>query len=267
MATGTMTETRKTFGERRRAVAFKVPIKELLEGKYILGKGAFAPNYVLTNLGLRISRVNLIATVTQTYISPDGKYAFIALDDGTAIIRAKAFQDTKALAKLKRGDLVMLVGKLREYNKERYIVPELVKRLADPNFETLRRLEIVRFLREWREKRKAVFEIRKQAASMEELLQKLAERGVGAEDVEAILETEQLDEERAAASNENKDVAQVRETILKVVADMDGGEGVDYSKIISAAGLPEPVVENALNELLSEGSCYEPRAGKIKVLA
>lgn len=251
--------------EKKRSVAYKVRIQDLLDGKYV-SPGGFNPNYILTPLGLRLSRVHLLATVVNTFISTDNKYAFIVVDDGSGIIRAKAFQDTKIISDIKRGDVVDFVGKVREYNQERYLIPELVKKVSDQNIETLRKLEILKFLKDWKQKRTLVFSGRRECSSLEELRMKLAEKGISADEVESILETEQLEEESGEQKAESVDNASARDVVLKIVAELDKGDGVDYQAIIQAVGLPESVAENAINELLSEGSCFEPRAGKIKVL-
>ena len=38
--------------------------------------------------------------------------------------------------------LVEVIGKVREYNEEIYIIPEIVNELADPSYELLRKLEL-----------------------------------------------------------------------------------------------------------------------------
>jgi hypothetical protein len=38
---------------------------------------------------------------------------------------------------------VDLIGKVREYNAEIYIMPEIVRKITDPNTELLRRLELL----------------------------------------------------------------------------------------------------------------------------
>lgn len=252
--------------EKKRAVAYKIPIKDLLDGNYVTTTEQFSPNYVLTPSGLKVARTHILATVTNSYLSQDERYAFIILDDSTAVIRVKSFQDTKNLAKIKKGDLVDVVGKIREYNKERYIVPELVKKIEDPNVETLRKIEILRFTKDWAAKRTVVLKEKQGCASLDELKIKVGEN-VSSDEVENILETEKAENEKTEEVNATKSDAAARDIILKVITELDSGEGVDYSKIIKTAGLPEPVAEAALNELLSEGSCYEPKAGKIKILS
>ncbi len=250
--------------EKRRLTAYKARIKDIVNGKFV-SLGGFNPSYVLTNYGLRLSRVHVLATVINTYITEDKKYAFIVLDDGTGIVRSKAFQDTEPLANVKVGDVVDFVGKVREYNDERYLVPEVVAPVSDPNFESMRKLEILLFTKKWQQKRKLVIE--NKGLPVDELKKEMLEKHkIDENDVEGILEAE----ENAKSGSETEAVAvdnkTGREIVLKVIGELDKGEGVSYSAIIEKANLPENVTESAMNELLEEGSCYEPKPGVIKVL-
>lgn len=250
--------------EKRRLTAYKVKIADVNGGKYV-SLGGFNPSYVLSNNGLRLSRVHVLATVTNTYLTEDNKYAFIVLDDGTGVIRSKAFQDTAILNAVNAGDVVDFVGKVREYNDERYLVPEVVVPVTDPNLEPLRKLEIMVFNKKWAQKRALVLE--KKSLPIEELKKEMLEKNrISSEDVEGILEAEETVKEGGESEGKNIDSKASREIVLKTISDLDKGEGVAYSEIIEKANLPENVTETALNELLEEGSCYEPRPGIVRVL-
>ena len=238
--------------ERRRLTAYKVRIKDIMEGEYKSGGEQFAPTYVLTPYGLRLSRVRVMATVVSQYISDDRRYAFMVLDDGTATIRSKAFQDIKLIEKVKTGDVVDFIGRVREYNDERYLIPEIIIKITDPNMETLRMLEVAKFLKE--KKEKAGMAVRA-GANMES----------AAEQEEA--KSEEQKKEAAGEKEEAKaDIGAAKEEVLKAVKELDSGKGADYASIIEKVKLPSDLVESAINELLEEGSCYEPRAGRIKIL-
>lgn len=247
-----------------RAVAYLVRIKEILEGNYMVVDAPFSPNYVLTKEGIPVSRAHILATVVNTYSSNDGKYAFISIDDGSGVIRVKAFQDTRALSKIKRGDIVDVVGKIREYNKERYLVPELIRVVTDPNEEILRKLQIMRFYDAWAKKKSAVLSVAATTEKIDGSSGSVA--GVPVDDAAAILKAKQLKENKEEDKIQAKDNSSVRALILKIIGEIDKGEGATYNEIITASGLPVSVIENGLNELLSEGSCYEPRPGKIKII-
>jgi len=125
---------------QERLVAKKLDIKTLYTGQYVIQEG-FNPNYIEIG-GERISRVRILATVIDKFLSEDGNYGTITLDDGTDTIRAKAFQDLRIIEPIEKGDVVDVIGKIREYNEERYLQPEIIVKIEDPNFEVLRKLEL-----------------------------------------------------------------------------------------------------------------------------
>lgn len=128
-----------------RMPAKKIRIFDIANGKYFPGsKEDMRPSYIITPLGERISRVNIIATVTEKFLSDDGNYSSITIDDGTEAIRVKAFKETVPLLMgIEPGSLVLVIGKVKEFNGELYINGEVVKKDIDVNFESLRKLEIL----------------------------------------------------------------------------------------------------------------------------
>jgi hypothetical protein len=91
----------------------------------------------------KIVRVHLVANVVDKFDS-DGekKFSSITLDDASGQIRVKAFGDDVSLLKeISQGDTLRLIGNVREYNNEFYILPEIVKKI-DPRWLLVRKLEI-----------------------------------------------------------------------------------------------------------------------------
>lgn len=125
---------------QERQTAKKVRIKTLHTGEFVQQEG-YNPNYVKTE-EVELSRVRVLGTVIDKFISEDGNYGTITLDDTTDTIRCKVFKDLTILEDVEKGDLVDVIGKIREYNEERYIQPESIAKIEDPNFEVLRKLEI-----------------------------------------------------------------------------------------------------------------------------
>ncbi len=252
--------------EKKRLIAYKVRIKDIMQGDYIKQEG-FNPNYVLTHHGQKISRVRVLAAILNTYKNDEGTYAFVVLDDGTESIRVKAFKDIELLKNLKKGGHVDLVGKIREYNDERYIVPEIIRPVDDPNLETLRRMEVLKNIKNWEEKKKIIFENKSKYASVEELMGVLKNKfNLKEDEIESILELNVVEEESSEEKNEALEEKNARSIVLKTIEELDDGEGVPYSEIMEKVGLPENIVESVLNKLLGEGTCYEPRAGKLRIL-
>ncbi|MGC8812443.1 MAG: OB-fold nucleic acid binding domain-containing protein, partial [Candidatus Aenigmatarchaeota archaeon] len=132
----------------KRLPAKKVRIFDLVYGKYFPGeKEKMKESYVITPFGQKVSRVNLVATVIDKFLSEDGNYSTITVDDGSEAIRVKMFKEkTELVQEIEVSDLVLVIGKLKEYNGEVYINGEIVKKVEDPNFENLRKAEILKDL-------------------------------------------------------------------------------------------------------------------------
>jgi len=130
---------------KKRLVAKKVRVCDIIDGKFFYGsKEEMKPSFVITSLGEKVSRVNIVATVIDKFVSEDENYATLTIDDGTGAIRVKAFgENVKLFEKIERADLVLIIGKLKEYGGEVYINCEFAKKIEDPNYESFRRLEIL----------------------------------------------------------------------------------------------------------------------------
>jgi RecG-like helicase len=127
-----------------RQTAYKLWIANILSSPYTKSTEEFAPNYIKLN-NQEISRVNVIATVVETFVNQEQTLASITLDDGSGSLRVRAFkEEIKILTNVSMGDLVMVIGKIKEYNNERYILPEIVKPLTNAAWGRLRRLELLK---------------------------------------------------------------------------------------------------------------------------
>lgn len=125
-----------------RMTAVKVKISDLMSGQWIKKEG-MEPSFVVTKNREKVSRARVLATVVGKFISEDGNFGSVTLDDGSDTIRAKCFKDLNLLQPVEIGKLVDLIGKVREYNDEIYIIPEIIRNVDDPNLELLRKLEIM----------------------------------------------------------------------------------------------------------------------------
>jgi RPA family protein len=205
----------------RRMTALKVRTSDIINGKWVKQEG-MEPSFVKTSSGVEISRARIMGTIVSKFVSDDGNFASITLDDSTETIRAKTFKTVKPLDTVEVGNTVDLIGKVREYNGEIYLIPEVVVKVADPNMEILRKVEIMKHS--------------------------------GAETVSANEEAEKADKKEGSDS--------LRMEIIKVIE--QSGKGVSYNEIMKSIKAPEEDIEAIVNELLSEGICYEPTPGKIR---
>lgn len=244
--------------EKKRLTAMKAKINDVSTGKYYPQPG-FEPNYVLTREGMRLSRVRIMGTIVNRFVSENGKFASITLDDSTSTIRAKAFNGISAVEAANVGDVVDLIGKVKEYQGEVYIVPEVLTKIEDPNWEILRELELKMLYKRWDKVKEIVKEVKSQVSDITEMKKVLFERyNIDNADVEAILQAEEFSDEPEKAS--------VKEKVLAVITELDAGSGCDYTELLEKSGFSEEVIDPIINSFLTDGICFEPRPGRIKKL-
>jgi len=119
--------------------AVRASVADIVNGEYTEDEGA----KVLSPFGVELRRVVLVGLVVNRY-SGQG-FSSITIDDGSQTIRVKAWrEDASSLEKISSGSLVLVVGKIRKYNEEIHIAPEIVREMNDPNFMTLHTLERLR---------------------------------------------------------------------------------------------------------------------------
>ena len=96
-----------------------------------------------------------------------------------------------------------------------------------------------------------------------------------ATDDAVISESEQAHEQTDEAATTQEDskateaLAKNKEHVLLKMNELDAGSGVPYDRLIEtleARGLDEDDVEEAVQELMDEGKCYEPKIGILKLI-
>lgn len=248
--------------ERKRLTAIKTEIKPLVEGTYVKGEG-FESNYVLTPSGLKVSRARILGTIMTKFVNEEKTYCFVVIDDETETIRAKIFKNVKLAEKIEQGDLVDAIGKIREYDGELYMMPEVIRKIEDPNFIILRKAELLeqkKYLDKIKEK---IMGLKKQTSDLEEIKKLAQAEGIDPDTAETmiqILDNQEIEPEKEV------DKKPIKDLILNIIEKLDEGTGAEYATIITESKLEEPQVEDVINDLLGEGTCYEPRPGRIKRL-
>jgi len=215
-------------GIQKRQVAYNVCVGEISQGDYVKESG-WLPNYILIR-GNKVSRVNIIGVVVNMAEQEDKKE--FLLEDSTGRVAIRSFETMQNLNKLKVGDIVKVVGRPREFNDEKYIVPEIVKEVNKGWFE-LRSLELGSPTPP-----KEKIEIKKVESIKDETLE---EKIVVKED---ILKKYINPEE-----------------VIKQIKLLDKGDGADYESI-----LEKVKDEKLIQMLLEDGEIFEIKPGKLKIL-
>lgn len=218
-----------------RSVASKVSIKDIVDGEFVRGDSRWEPNCILTPLMEEVSRIRVLGNVVSRYVDEGQRYASIALDDGSGTISARVFQESVALLReVKLGDIVDVIGKVKEYEDERYINLESVWRVDDPNWELVRRLELL---------------VKKKRLEGKETIRSLVRD-------KEVKKEEEVEEEVVSED--------LKPLVSGLIEKLDEGEGVKYAELLKESKLEEEKLEEVLNELMGDGEIYEPKIGRFK---
>ena len=123
---------------QKRNAAYKVRILDIINRSYLKNDNGL--NY-LDSGGNNIYRVNVIGTIVikNTDLSQFGS---VIIDDGTGRLLLRSFDNLHLFDSINIGDLLLVIGKPREYGNERYVIPEIIKRIDDKRWVVIRELEL-----------------------------------------------------------------------------------------------------------------------------
>lgn len=110
----------------KRQIAKKTDIKSIVLGKYIKEDG-WEPNYIITDDNRKLSRVNVMGTVVA--IQEDGPSKSITLDDSSASILSRTFENITMFNNIAVGDTILIIGRPRDFNGEKYIIAEIIQKI------------------------------------------------------------------------------------------------------------------------------------------
>ena len=125
---------------KARATAYIVPIKAIHQGEFVKDEGEYGSSYLSVDKK-KMSRVNLIGII----ISKDQSNDAFLLDDGEDKVSIRNFEYAFASSDLKVGDVVLVIGRIRDFDGDRYIMPEIVKGISS-KWLKVRKKEIGSFM-------------------------------------------------------------------------------------------------------------------------
>jgi len=205
---------------RKRQVAYKVKINDILKGEYVKEEGEWAPNYITLG-NKKISRVNLMVVVVSKQNLENANYQLLVVDDGSGRISIRSFDENNNFDGIEIGDILLVIGRPREYLNEKYIVSEILKKINNPLWIEVRKLELSN-------KKEATEQIEKAEIKEEEIeedvntkifnLIKEADNGEGA-DIEDIIKKSNIRkaEEILKKLLEHGEVFEIRPGKLKIL--------------------------------------------------
>lgn len=225
---------------QKRQTAIKVSIGSLLGGSYVKQDGML-PNYILLNDNSKVSRVNLIGVVVS--VGEDTGFQSVFIDDGSGKISIRAFEDMPALKELNIGDCIILIGRPREFSNEIYVLPEIIKKITNPQWLEVRKLEL--------EKNKLPdSDVSSQKSSS--VHSEISEKNQldQSDNPETVVEEEFIE-----SSINNNVIAKIKE--------LDQGQGADFDEVIKQTSQES---EKSILSLMKNGDVFEVSPGKLKVL-
>ncbi len=221
------------MAEFQRAVAHKIWISDLLNGSYTRGSEQFDIGYVEV-LGLKIAKVNIIGSIVDKFSGENHTNA--AIDDSSGTLRLRCWGvDSNLLDNINVGDLVLVVGKVKEYNNKIFVSPEIIKKLDDPIWLKVRRLELI----------KAYGETKQGGGSSGTVV-------IGNDSASDIVEERVIDG------------ASLRGVVLSLIEKLDTGDGADVQEIVKRSGFDE--ASQVVEDLIRGGEVFELHKGRVRVM-
>jgi RPA family protein len=210
-----------TEQEIKRQTAYKCTIATLNSGVFIKKQG-WESNYLMTEYG-DFSRINIMAVV----VSKDENS--ITLDDGTGQISGRVFERTEQLESILVGNVVLVIGRPREFNNKIYLTIEIIQRI-EPGWVTYRRkeLNLIKKIRELSE------------------LPKIERKTTEPEIVE------------------NVSTLNSKERIAKLIKDLDRGEGAGIDDVLKLSKVSNG--DELISDMMMRGEIYESKAGYVKLM-
>lgn len=206
--------------------------------------------------GKKVSRVSVVGNVVDKFTSEGKPYVSLTIDDGTEQIRIKIFDKIEMAKDVNIGDTILVIGVLRFFNEELYILPEIIRKL-DIKWTLVRKLELEK-------------EYGKE--NLEQLQNPLISQSSPSAPIPAMSEDdeeyilEKVEEEKVGNSEkaEKESESDIKTEIMRLASENESG--INIEQIILSLKHPVSEISSAIKELIDEGRLYEPQPGKIRAI-
>ncbi len=210
----------------QRPPAVKINLKQIITSNYIQEKEQ-NPNYIILN-NQPIYKINVIAAIV--FKEEIGTMIILLLDDSTARIVCRVFEENKEAKEAQIGDIIHIIGKVRVYNQEKYITPEILKRTNAL----------------WLKMRK------------EEL--KYEENNHPEEKTKVTQNSPNSSNDQSQTNN----IILPQDKIFEIITKLDKGDGVRIEEIIDKSPLDN--TQLWIDKMLERGDLFQNQPGKVKIL-
>ena len=222
-----------------RQTAIKTTIQEINHSTFV-NTDPELPHHIQTLRHGKVFRVNLIGIIIQK--EKVGSITNMLIEDQTGQMVARSFEELAYLKQVKVGDFVVIIGKVRMYNNEKYISPEIMK-ATSAAWLKVRMLELQGMVE---------LDVKK-----EEISPSIVE--------EKIVETieKPIIEEISEETKEQEKLLPI-EKITQLIKKLDQGEGVLIEEIIEQSILDD--TEQLIEKMMESGDIFQNQPGRVKVL-
>ncbi|MBT3836105.1 hypothetical protein HOD05_01595 [Candidatus Woesearchaeota archaeon] len=222
-----------------RQTAIKTTIQEINHSTFV-NTDPELPHHIQTLHHGKVFRVNLIGIIIQK--EKVGSITNMLIEDQTGQMVARSFEELAYLKQVKVGDFVVIIGKVRMYNNEKYISPEIMK-ATSAAWLKVRMLELQGMVE---------LDVKK-----EEISPSIVE--------EKIVETieKPIIEEISEETKEQEKLLPI-EKITQLIKKLDQGEGVLIEEIIEQSILDD--TEQLIEKMMESGDIFQNQPGRVKVL-
>ncbi|MBS3123917.1 hypothetical protein J4437_04770 [Candidatus Woesearchaeota archaeon] len=260
-----------------RPAAICLTFKEIIDSELRLPEDE--PPFLIYADGKRAYRINTLGTIVNK--EKIGNITNFLLDDGSATLVARFFEESKNIEALNPGDIVLIIGKVRLFNEEKYLSPEIVKKVS-PLWMKLRRLGYSKSneaATKIKNNSKLNVEIKTEQQPANFAVNILNTGTTKKNKIETKLENKikiKLEEERVAEEVvEEEEIVEDLMTskdntefpfqkIGNIIKDMDSGSGVLIEDILEKSPLKD--TETLIKKMLEKGDIYQITPGKVKLL-
>ncbi len=208
-------------------------IREIVGSSYVQDEVS-AVNYLLTVNKKRVMYINVVGNILRK--EAVGSITNFWIDDGTGQIVVRFFEEHKKAKELDVGDIILVIGKPRVYNEEKYISPEIVSKV-NPSWLKVRSLKL--------QKNNTI-----------------VSGDFPASPAVKVNESE-IKEEIIGEKEDQKGVLPV-EKMVKLIKELDKGIGAPIEEVLEQSPLVD--AEQILKRMLESGEIFQNSPGKVKVL-
>ncbi|MEM2115495.1 MAG: hypothetical protein QXD62_00215 [Candidatus Woesearchaeota archaeon] len=225
-------------------------IREILEAPFVSSENE--PNCIVIN-GKNIVRVLVYGVIINKF---ETTYTSILIDDGTSNIEVRVFENFPILEEIDVGDMILVIGKVREFGKK-YISGEIIKKIeSDEWLEVLERMKV---------KNKEIIE-KPESVQPDQLK---IENNLIKSKIEAVEEIKVEDPEKGFDFIKEKtkrfeEEIEKKNKLLSIIKENDDGSGADYNALLEK--YPFDDLDEILFKLLESGDIYEFRPKRYKIL-